>query len=30
VPPCDSLLGEAERAMRSVSLGERGAAPERM
>jgi hypothetical protein len=30
VPPCDGLLGEVERAMRSVSLGERSAVPERM
>ena len=30
VPPCDGLLGDVERAMRSVSLSERGAVPERM
>jgi hypothetical protein len=30
VPPCDGLLGEVERAMRSVSLSERGTVPERM
>jgi hypothetical protein len=30
VPPCDRLLGDVERAMRSVSLSERGAVPERM
>ena len=28
VPPCDRLLGDVERAMRSVSLSERGAVPE--
>jgi hypothetical protein len=30
VPPCDGLLSEVERAMRSVSLSERGSVPERM
>ncbi len=30
VPPCDGLLGDVERAMRSVSLSERGSVPERM
>ncbi len=30
VPPCDGLMGDVERAMRSVSLSERGAVPERM
>jgi hypothetical protein len=30
VPPCDGLLGDVEKTMRSVSLSERGAVPERM
>jgi hypothetical protein len=30
VPPCDGLLGDVERVMRSVSLSERGSVPERM
>src|SRR4051812_6056946 len=30
VPPCDGLLGDVEKVMRSVSLSERGAMPERM
>lgn len=30
VPPCDGLLGDVEKAMRSVSLSDRGAVPERM